>query len=86
MTLDQTMRKIHSADPKLANELEKRGYFLSDTMIPTLKAIDRLMLVLVRCGGGRFLCPVQDVNHFVGIIERENSDYVRDVSLPDLDC
>lgn len=52
----------------------------------------RLELLLVRCGGGRFLAPAQDVAHFIGIIEREatyrageggeGSDYIRDVSIP----
>ena len=51
----------------------------------------RLAGLLVRCGGGRFLAPAQDVAHFVGIIERdaelaevqgEGNDYVRDVSVP----
>jgi len=49
----------------------------------------RLTMILVRCGGGRFLAPAQDVQHFIGIIEREagdtvgeGSDYIRDVSIP----
>lgn len=80
--LEATMRKIEAANPSLARQLKERGYFLLDTMLPELERIDRLMLVLVRCGAGRFMCPVQDVKHFVGIIEREDSDYVRDISLP----
>jgi hypothetical protein len=46
-----------------------------------LIAEDRLQLVLVRCGSGRFFCPVQDLQHFIDIITREDSDYVRDVSV-----
>ena len=46
-----------------------------------LIAEDRLQPVLVRCGGGRFSCPVQDLQHFIDIITREDSDYVRDVSV-----
>jgi len=42
----------------------------------------RFTLLLVRCGGGRFLAPAQDVPHFMAIIGHEESDYVRDVSLP----
>ena len=51
----------------------------------------RLELLLVRCGGGRFLAPAQDVAHFIEIIERdgqraqapgEGNDYIRDVSIP----
>lgn len=43
----------------------------------------RLTPLLVRCGGGRFTCPAQDVAHFIGLVERQpGGDYVRDVSIP----
>ena len=42
---------------------------------------DRLQMVLVRCGSGRFTCPVQDVKHFCSIINDDGRDYVRDVSV-----
>ena len=51
----------------------------------------RLSGLLVRCGGGRFMAPAQDVAHFIEIIRRHAeleeepgavSDYVRDVSVP----
>lgn len=46
----------------------------------------RLLSVLVRCGGGRFTCPIQDVRHFIALIESgqdgEATDYVQDVSFP----
>lgn len=51
----------------------------------------RLTLILVRCDGGRFLAPAQDVEHFDKIISQTiptlradqwETDYVRDVSLP----
>jgi len=38
-------------------------------------------LILVRCGCGRFVAPAQDTEHFVAIITKCESDYVRDVSL-----
>lgn len=49
----------------------------------------RLTTILVRCGGGRFFAPAQDVIHFIAIIEAhykanpadEHADYVRDCSL-----
>jgi len=44
----------------------------------------RLTLVLVRCGGCRFLAPAQDVVTLVAIIDRDGTEYVRDLSLPDL--
>lgn len=42
----------------------------------------RLTVLLVRCGSCRFVAPAQDVKHLIGIIEKEGSDYVRDVSIP----
>ena len=46
-----------------------------------LDLTDRLRPVLVRCGRGRFTCAAQDAEHFIAIIERDGSDYIRDVSL-----
>lgn len=40
----------------------------------------RLCQCLIRCGGMRAIVPLQDVTHFVKIIDREASDYVRDVA------
>ena len=64
--------------------LRQNGGFLQEPDIAALAAGEstRLMRILVRCGGGRFTCPAQDVQHFVDIIGRGNSDYVRDVSIP----
>jgi len=56
--------------------------FVQDVDLPQIIAYNRLELLLVRCGCGRFLCPAQDLDHFMGIIKKEGSDYVRDVSLP----
>lgn len=42
----------------------------------------RLTMLLIRCGGGRFLAPAQDVDHFITAIEKSGDDYVRDVSFP----
>lgn len=41
----------------------------------------RLHNILVKCGSGRFYCPMQDVNHWIKIIERESSDYVRSIEV-----
>jgi len=68
--------------PKIAELYHRHGYgCLTTADMPELIAVDRLRLCLVRCGAGRFLAPAQDVAHFVDIITREDSDYVRDVSL-----
>lgn len=37
--------------------------------------------VLVRCGNGRFVTPAQNVKWFCDIINKEGTDYVRDISL-----
>ena len=59
------------------------GGFLRDTEVAALAAdpVTRLQQVLVRCGGCRFTCAAQDVAHLIAIIERDKTDYVRDVSL-----
>lgn len=46
-----------------------------------LIAEDRLQPVLVRCGSGRFFCPVQDLHHFVDIIKNSQQEYIRDISV-----
>ena len=65
--------------------VKSNGGFLSETAIDIIAHHDRLRQVLVRCGNGRFTCAVQDVKHFMAIIERDGQDYVRDVSLPTTD-
>ena len=40
----------------------------------------RLCQCLIRCGGMRAIVSLQDVKHFVKIINHEASDYVRDVA------
>lgn len=57
------------------------GYLTTKEDEEKLIAEDRLQIVLVRCGGGRFLCPVQDLAHFIEIINADGSDYIRDVSV-----
>jgi len=38
--------------------------------------------ILVRCSAGSFVCAAQDALIFAGIINREGSNYVRDISFP----
>ncbi|HLX60308.1 MAG TPA: hypothetical protein VKX17_03400 [Planctomycetota bacterium] len=54
------------------------GGFLNEETIPAALALateqsDRLTQCVVRCGCGRFVCALQDVAHFIGIIERDFS-------------
>ena len=60
-----------------------RAGFLKDTEVAAIAAdpATRLQLLLVRCGGGRFIAPAQDVPHFIEIIESDDRDYVRDVAI-----
>jgi hypothetical protein len=60
---------------------EQHGFIL-ETDLPRLVKHNRFQKCLIRCGGGRFVCAAQDVGHFVGIITRDGTDYVRDVSFP----
>lgn len=55
--------------------------YLTTTTMPELVRLDRLFPVLVRCGGCRFTCAAQDVEHLVKCISA-GGDYVRDVSFP----
>jgi hypothetical protein len=65
----------------LSKVVNEQGGFLTKEDIAGLARLDRLRPVLVRCGACRFTCAAQDVAHLVHIITREDSDYVRDVSL-----
>jgi hypothetical protein len=49
-----------------------------------LIALDRLLPVLVRCGGCRFTCPAQDVARIVTAI-LASGDYVRDIAVSALE-
>jgi len=74
----------------MAHARTERGGFLTEEDVAAIAEdpATRLQLLLVRCGGGRFLAPAQDVKHFIDIIERDYNtapgvgDYVRDVSIP----
>lgn len=80
--MNDQVTKISRVNPTLANKINEQGCCLTEKDIPEVEKIDKMMLVLVRCGMGRFLCPVRDVTHFTNIITRDAKDYVRDVSFP----
>lgn len=61
--------------------LDKTFGFITEDMLSRVVDENRLYPCLVRCGGGRFVCPAQDVKHFIDIITRDGIDYVRDISL-----
>lgn len=64
---------------KIKNEQEG---FLTPEDIAFLAEHDRMRMILVRCGNGRFLTPAQNVKWFTEIITEHGGDYVRDCSLP----
>ena len=74
---------VRSSFTVLADARTRFG-FLSAEDLAVLAADQRtrLMRVLVRCGGCRFLAAAQDAKHLIDIITAEGRDYVRDVSLP----
>jgi hypothetical protein len=59
----------------------ENGGFLTAADIAELTKLDKLRQILVRCGACRFTCAVQDVTFLTGIITRDGTDYVRDISL-----
>jgi len=70
MTASQRIRK------------ETLGFLTSPEDTLALIEEDRLQLVLVRMGNGRFLCPVQNLDDMIKMVAKADLDYVRDVSLP----
>jgi len=71
------MKKSH-----LALQLLRYAHgFVTDKELEIIATQDRFCPLIVRCGCGRFQVSAQDCKHFVDIITREKSDYVRDVSV-----
>ena len=89
---NKSVQQVAAVNPKLANKINSQGCCLTEEDVSEVMQINRMMLVLVRCGCGRFLCPVQDVKHFISIIEehsrmkraqgKTDGDHIRDVSFP----
>lgn len=66
----------------LIETLSSENYgFVTEKDMPEIIKEDRFQQILIRCGAGRFICPAQDTEHFINIITKEKSDYVRDASL-----
>ena len=65
----------------LIQKMKNEEYgFITKEMVKRLVKIDPHYMVLIRCGGCRFTCPAQHVDHVVEIFNASNEDYVRDVS------
>ena len=65
----------------IQEQIKSQGGFITEADIEDLVEVDRFRQVLIRCGGGRFTCAVQDVDHFISMILKSKDDYVRDVAL-----
>ena len=81
----ETLNLISRHNPALAATLDERMGFIVASDIPGLMAYDPKLNVLVRCGNGRFQCPVNELAGVVAVItqgQHKKYDYVRDVSIP----
>ena len=80
-------------DELLKRAITEQSGTLTTQDLAKLARIDRLRMVLVRCGCGiytgdvvfRFQTPAQDAGHFIGMVNSDKLDYVRDVSIPATD-
>lgn len=60
---------------------ETHGFLTKLEDTADLIAENRLQMVMVRMGSGRFACPVQDLDHMIAMVVKADTDYVRDVSI-----
>lgn len=79
--ITRQLAKIRVFDPALAKRIEGECGFMTSDDLAILVKHSPNHVVLVRCGGGRFMTPAKDVVHFVDIVTQQGDDYVRDVSL-----
>lgn len=95
--LSPKLNRINRTNPDLAKRIDgQMGYLVKDDLVELTK-VDRFTQVLLRCGRGRYTCPVQDAQNLIDCLEfgmkmakeatgQELSpvtDYVRDISLPE---
>jgi beta-lactamase class D len=73
--------KIKNERPGLWQAVQSQHGFLNMDQVRAFAEVDRMAQLLIRCGNGRFSTAAQNVEWFVGIIQREGTDYVRDISL-----
>ena len=73
-----------TAHDVLRRVINEQDGFITEEDIKVLAAddyIETTIMCLVRCSCGRFITRLGSVAHFVDIITREGTDYIRDVSL-----
>jgi hypothetical protein len=82
LTAEQAVINLRIHNKTLADKIENQGYFITDEDLPGIIHWNKNILLLIRCGCGRFLAPAGCVKHFADIVDREGGDYVRDISFP----
>ena len=76
------LEQIRKNQPLLARIIEHKQHgFLRNEQVEQIKQFAPHLTILVRCGAGRFTCAAQDAVHFANIIDRSETDYVRDLAL-----
>jgi len=65
------------------NKIREQYGFVTDTDVVELRKLlpNPSLQVLVRCGGDRFICPLNELEHRMAEVEKKG-DYVRDVCVP----
>ncbi len=66
---------------ELLKEIDNQKGFIIGDQLDDLAMLMPSQQVLIRCSNGRFICTADNARHFIIIIQNENSDYVRDISM-----
>lgn len=84
MAYDASVKSVGEGRATIKHAKAVKCGFLTETEVSRIAGDEqtRLTPLLVRCHGGRFVAPADQVQHFIMIIERQMSDTVRDISLP----
>ena len=83
--INEQLLAISQVNKRLAKTLDEQMGFIQSCDVGPLKDFEPKFEVLVRCGNGRFLCPVNKLEEIINLIDQERHplyDYVRDVSIP----
>lgn len=77
------LERIRVFHPVIYDDLQEHGFITEEQVNEIANHNEtRLCLLLIRCNGGRFLAPAQNVKHYVQIINECGKDHVRDISIP----
>lgn len=59
---------------------EQHGFIRAED-VPALAEVAPDMMVIARCGGGRYTCRMDQVPGVVAMVDADPNDYLRDVCL-----